>query len=320
MQSEFGVVSEDGSSRCNLSLWAGEKELEELGAFLNSTSEGKGKTVFIVGEAGSGKTRLIHEFLKGAKERGIGVLIGWCLSDAATPYFPFVEAFRSFFASSEEEEQLSPSLLEPEMPLGTASFTQVGGGERGIAAWLTGAIPLEKQGRTEIVSPQIWKDQVFAGVIDTLHAISTKAPVVLFLEDIHWADSASLALLHYIARAVNGVERILVLATFRGEELTADAEGHPHPLAETLRIMRREDLFTEIKLQSLSQRNVAEIAENMIGGNLQPQLADKLAAESKGNPLFVVESMRMLNERRSLVRRKQRMAPRNRRIWHSLKN
>jgi tetratricopeptide (TPR) repeat protein/KaiC/GvpD/RAD55 family RecA-like ATPase len=125
-------------------------------------------------------------------------------------------------------------------------------------------------------------------------------PIILFIEDIHWADSASLALLHYVARAASS-EKILILATFRSEELTADAEGHPHPLTEAMRMMRREDLFTEIKLPSLDQANITKIAENMMGGRLQPTLAEKLASESRGNPLFIVESLRMLNERRSLI-------------------
>jgi tetratricopeptide (TPR) repeat protein/KaiC/GvpD/RAD55 family RecA-like ATPase len=277
-----------------------ERELEELESFLNSTVEGKGKTIFVSGEAGSGKTRLTREFLNAARKRGIAVMSGWCLSDAAAPYFPFVEAFHAYFLSFSENEEPA-SLQQSGTPLGVAGTAQMVGGERGITAWLSGPTPLEKQGRTEAVSPQVWKDQVYAGVAGTLHTISVQSPVILFIEDIHWADSASLALLHYIARAVENAEKILVLATFRSEELTADAEGHPHPLAETLRMMRREDLFTEIKLQSLSQTNVAEIAKNMIGGSLQPTLAEKLAAESRGNPLFIVESLRMLHERRSLI-------------------
>ena len=277
-----------------------EKELEELQSLLNSAVEGKGKTVFISGEAGSGKTRLIREFLKATKKKDVGVIAGWCLSDAAAPYFPFVEAFHSYFTASDEEEQPT-SLHQLGTPLEIARPAQMIGEERGIASWLTGPTPLKKPGRNEAVSPQVWKDQVYAGIAGTLHSIAAQTPIMLFLEDIHWADSASLALLHYIARAVDNAERILVLATFRSEELTADTEGHPHPLAETLRAMRREDLFSEIKLQSLSEINVAEIAKNMIGGNLQPQLAEKLATKSKGNPLFVVESLRMLNERKSLV-------------------
>ncbi|MCJ7559569.1 DUF2791 family P-loop domain-containing protein, partial [Candidatus Bathyarchaeota archaeon] len=276
-----------------------ERELEELETLLNSALEGKGKTIFVSGEAGSGKTRLIREFLKVAKVKGVSVMAGWCLSDAAAPYFPFVEAFHSYCASSDEEEQPT-SLQQPETSLGIAGTAQMISGERGITAWLTGPTPLQKTGRAEAVSPQVWKDQVYAGVAGTLHSISAQQPIILFLEDIHWADSASLALLHYVARAVNNSERIMVLATFRSEELTADAEGHPHPLAEALRMIRREDLFTEIKLSSLDQGDVSKIAENMMGGSLQPVLAEKLTAESRGNPLFVVESLRMLYERKSL--------------------
>jgi tetratricopeptide (TPR) repeat protein/KaiC/GvpD/RAD55 family RecA-like ATPase len=277
-----------------------ERELEVLESFLNSAVEGKGKTVFISGEAGAGKTRVAREFLNIAKKKGVAVLAGWCLSDAAAPYFPFVEAFNSYFASLHEEEQpVSPQQLGT--PLGLAGAAQILSEERGITAWLTGPKPTEKPGKPEALSPQVWKDQVFAGVAKTLHAISVQEPIILFIEDIHWADSASLALLHYVARAVKDSERILVLATFRGEELTADAEGHPHPLAEALRMMRREDLFTEIELSNLSQADVSKIAENLMGGSLQSKLAEKLTVESRGNPLFVVESLRMLFERKSIV-------------------
>jgi predicted ATPase len=68
-----------------------ERELEELEKFLNLAIEGKGNTVFISGEAGAGKTRLLMEFLRIAEKKGITVLTGWCLSNAAVPYFPFVE-------------------------------------------------------------------------------------------------------------------------------------------------------------------------------------------------------------------------------------
>ena len=81
-----------------------ERELEELQRCLDSAVEGKGTTVFVSGEAGSGKTRLTREFLNAAKKKGVAVLAGWCLSDAAVPYFPFVEAFNTYFASYDQEE------------------------------------------------------------------------------------------------------------------------------------------------------------------------------------------------------------------------
>ena len=226
------------------------------------------------------------------------MLAGWCLSDAAVPYFPFVEAFNAYFASCDQEE--SVSLEKTGTPLGLAGAAQIVSEERGITAWLNGPIATERPGKPQVISPQVWKDQVFAGVAKTLHVISAQEPIILFIEDIHWADSASLALLHYIARAITS-EKILVLATFRSEELTADAEGHPHPLAEALRMMRREDLFTEIKLSNLIPTDVLKIAESMVAGTVNLALADKLSKESQGNALFVVESLRMLAERKSLV-------------------
>ena len=131
-------------------------------------------------------------------------------------------------------------------------------------------------------------------------SISAKKPLILFIDDLQWADSASLSLLHYISRSISAA-RVLVLATYRSEELSPDAEGRPHPLLETLRLMRREGLFTEITLPHLDQADVAALAEKMVGGSLHSELADRLAEESGGNPLFVVESLRMLSEHGSLV-------------------
>jgi predicted ATPase len=105
-----------------------EHELELLEAFLNSAAEGKGKTVFISGEAGGGKSRLAHEFLKVAKTRSVGVMAGWCLSDAAAPYFPFVEAFNTYFALFEQEEPAS--LQKTGMPLSLSGAAQIVSEER----------------------------------------------------------------------------------------------------------------------------------------------------------------------------------------------
>jgi len=283
-------------------LFGRECELEELLRCLNSSVEGSGTTIFVSGEAGSGKTRLTREFLNIANGKRIPILAGLCVSDAAIPYLPFVEAFNSYFRSFTEEDPIS--LEKPGPPCSLAGTTKMATRESGITAWLTGQRSAKRQGKLQAVSPQVWQDQVFDGVTKTLHEISTQQPIVLYIEDIHWADSASLALLHYVSRMTKDSERILILATFRSEELTAraDAEDHPHPLAETLRSMKRGDLFTEIKLSNLNKTDINKIAKNMIGGNLQEEFADKLSKESRGNPLFVVETLRMLSERKSLIK------------------
>ncbi len=262
-----------------------ESEMRELMAYLDSAISGNGKTVFMSGEAGTGKTRLVNEFLAVARKREIALLTGWCLSNATMPYFPFIQAFDSFLPLDSEENggDLSQKL--------------------GIKSWLMGPSQLQDEG--EAVMPQAWKDQAFAAVTKALLNISVSKPTVLVLEDMHWADSASILLLHYISRAVSS-SRVLVLATYRSEELNVDSSGHPHPLTEVLRLMKRDNLLTEIRLSNLSVLNVEEIAESMLRGKIHKELVEKLARESHGNPLFIVESLRMLGEHENLVQEEKR--------------
>ena len=276
-----------------------EPELEELSRYLDIATEGKGTTVFVSGEAGSGKTRLTREFLDAAEKKGVAVLAGWCLSDVATPYFPFVEVFNSYFSRFEDDQQLDiQSLGDPLYPTGASKAAPI---FKGITAWLTGTKPAATPGRLLEITPEVWKDQIFAGVTRTLHEISVRQPVILFIEDVHWADSASLALLHYICRVTKDSDRLLVLATFRSEELAADSEGRSRPLVETLRLMKRENLYDEITLSKLGQDCIGSIAQSMLGGTLDPELAEKLSRKSNGNALFVVESLRMWREMGSLI-------------------
>jgi predicted ATPase len=253
-----------------------EHELEELQSSLNSAINGKGTTIFVSGEAGAGKTRLVTEFLNQAKKQEVTILTGWCLNNAAVPYFPFFEAFNRYFSSEPEQKEIE------------------------VKSWLMGPSETGQFGRVQMITPQVWKDQTFTAVANTLASISAKHPVILFIDDVHWADSASLALIHYLAKTINS-EKVLVIATFRSEQLVADVEGRPHPLLETLRLMRREDTIKEILVNSLDQTGVSTLAKNMLGGELQQDLSQKLAEQSQGNPLFVVESLRMLSEGNGLI-------------------
>lgn len=260
-----------------------ERELEELRRHLNLAIEGKGNTVFISAEAGIGKTRLVRDFLESAKqEKDIVLMAAWCLFSAEVPYFPFIEAFSGYYSA------LHDNMEKEELELNS---------------WLKWPANAELTGHLQNLSPQALKDQTFVTVARTIHSIATRKPVVLLLEDIHWADSASLALVHYIARTIYNSEKVLLIATFRSEELTSNSEGYPHQLVQTLSMMRREDLFSEIKLLSLDRISVSKMAESMLGDILQQDLAEMLAIKSEGNPLFVVESIRMLHEQQKLIRK-----------------
>jgi tetratricopeptide (TPR) repeat protein len=264
-----------------------EQELEELKRYFKLAIEGKGTTIFVSGEAGSGKTRLTAEFLDIAKKEEVMILAGWCLSNAAQPYFPFVEAFESYYST------VDSGLVQ----------------QQELKTWFSGPNQAEKHE----ITPQLWKDRTFAAITKELLYMSTNGPVILFIDDIHWADSASLALLHYIARTITS-ERLLIIATFRTEEISAKLDGLTHPLAEVLRLMAREELFKEIKLQNLSQANVGRIAEDMLKGSLDSEFAERLSEESHGNPLFVVEALRMMYSQGGLLQEHGRWHIRNENI------
>jgi tetratricopeptide (TPR) repeat protein len=263
------------------------EELEELQSSLDSVLLGKGKTIFIAGEAGSGKTRLTNEFLNITRKIDVTILSGWCLSNTTLPYFPFTEAFSSDITSKGGGAVLS-------MPLG-------------LKSWLSENSPIKKTDKSRNTVPQVWKDQAFTAITRELLYLSSVKPLILVLEDMHWADTASLSLLHYISRAILN-EKMLVLVTFRSEEISIDAEGHLHPLAETINLMNREGLLKEIQLANLNLKHVGEIAESMLHGKVDPKLVERLMKESRGNPLFTVEFLRMLFDRGNLIREKDQ--------WH----
>jgi tetratricopeptide (TPR) repeat protein len=258
-----------------------QQEIFELQRYLEFAFKGRGNTVFISGEAGSGKTRLVKEFLRIARKKGINVLSGWCLSNAAVPYFPFLEALESFSADDERGRNFGSQQLR-------------------MKKWLTEPSWVRGSGKQRELSPQNWSDQTFAALTNELLLMSSSKPTVLFIDDIHWADSASLSLLHYIACSISS-ERILLIATLRSEEIATIPDGQPLPVLDTLRLMGREGIFKEIKLQPLCQEDVGKIAESMLGGAVNAELVERLAVEGRCVPLFVVESIRMLYDQGNLI-------------------
>jgi tetratricopeptide (TPR) repeat protein len=282
-----------------------ENELETLQHYLDLAVQGKGTTVFVSGEAGSGKTRLVNEFLSASKQkRDINQLSGWCLSNSVIPYFPFMEAF-NVYSSGYSKKGSSSGMRQGGLQQGLEKEGLVVDEELGLRAWLMGPGKTERKRELEELSPQAWKDSTFAAVTKALFSMSAKKPTILFIDDLQWADTASLTLLQYISRFIAS-EKVLILSTFRSEDLNPDSEGHPHPLADTLRLMSRENLYKEIKLQSLNRFSVSLLAEDMVGGHIQADLAEKLAVESQGNPLFIVESLKMLLEEGGLIQENDR--------------
>ena len=198
------------------------QEIDTLRHILILATKGQGNTVFISGEAGAGKTRLVRDFLIEAKNQNLIVLIGWCLAESGVPYFPFIEAFKN--CSSPTLENCELPLTEPTVSLGFQVNES-----RVIENWFTGGAH-PSRGVLPHISPTLWRDQMYTATNKVLYELTLQMPVILLLEDIHWADSASLALLHYIARTIRS-ERILIIATYRTEAASSDEQGRDNRLS-----------------------------------------------------------------------------------------
>ena len=254
-----------------------DSEIEQLLHHLDSASNGKGTTVFICGEAGVGKTRLVNEFLNRARKMGAEVLCGWCLSEAAIPYFPFTEAFNTYMSTTSD-------------PKAKSAMTK----QLGIIGWLKGT-GLTKESKTQelLSTPEIERDRTFEAVARVLLQLSAQKPLVLFLDDLHWADHLSLALIHYLSRKCRN-SRLLIIGTYRPEETVPSEERRLHPLEETVFSMNREDLLTKMELNRLKRDDLSELVRSIFHASVDEVFAEKLYKETEGNPLFALETLNLV--------------------------
>ena len=253
-------------------------ELEMLRTLV-PRAEGEGRRVVLVGgEPGSGKSRLVREFAAETAGGGALVLYGACDAVVHTPYEPFVEALEHLarvIDPAELRAALGPS-----------------GGELArllpdLAARV-GDLPPPVQ-----ADPDTERHRLHTAVTDLLTGVGRRRPVLLVIEDGHWADAPTMLLLRHLARAA-GTARLLLLGTFR------DAEADmPDALSETLADLRRSDDVVRLRLTGLSAADVTEFVNRAAGGDSGaggPELAQAIGDLTDGNPFLVCELWRALVE------------------------
>jgi len=253
-----------------------DQEIEKLMQHLHSAFNGKGTTVFISGEAGVGKTRLASEFLTLAKKKGTGIFAGWCLSEANIPYFPFREAFNSYISAISDGK--TKSVISKQLR---------------TTGWFEDSeFAPEPKKHEPYSTPQIERDRTFEATARVLLQLSVQEPLILFFDDLHWADPLSLALLHYLSRECRN-SRLLIIGTYRSEELAHTKEERPHPLEETMFLMSRDDLLAKMELTRLKRNDFPELLKSIFHSSLKEGFEKKLFEETEGNPLFAIETLNM---------------------------
>ncbi len=232
-------------------------------------------TVLVAGEPGIGKTTLAATLAAEAHAEGGAVLVGRCDRDALTPYQPFVEALRRFVETCDAgclARQSLPDLRE----LGR------------LVPELTDRVPgLHPHGAAADAD----RFSLFEAVTGFLATVAVAHPLVLVLDDLHWADQPTCLLLRHVLRHAPNA-RLLVVGTYRDIDLTAT-----HPLTDLLADLRRQEHVTRLLLRGLDHQEVAALVNAMAGTDLGEQrvlVADALQRETDGNPFFVRELVRHL--------------------------
>ncbi|WNG95531.1 BTAD domain-containing putative transcriptional regulator [Mycobacterium sp. ITM-2016-00318] len=247
------------------------RELERLLATWQTTQVAGSHAVLISGEPGVGKTRLAGEWSRQAYEQGAIVLYGRCDEDLGAPYQPFSEALRS----------LVPGF-------GTSRLR----GIRGIEA-LIPLVPELTEVLPELAAPPradpgTERYALFDAVGALLGTAASSAPVILVLDDLHWAAKPTLLLLRHLLRFGEHT-RIQIVGTYRSTDL-----DRSHPLAAMLADLHRDGSVSRLTLGGLDENDVTAYVAD--AGYDDEELARALASVTGGNPFFLIEALRHVDE------------------------
>jgi class 3 adenylate cyclase len=252
-------------------------ERARLNGAFKSLGEGERRVVLIGGEPGIGKTTLAASFAREVHDGGAVVLYGRSDEDLGIPYQPWTE-------------MLTHLVLHAPNDLLTEHVSDRG-------SELARLVPeLSKRVQATVSSPgdgEAERYLLFGSVVDLLVRVSLLAPVVIVLDDLHWADRPSVQLLRHVITADRRM-RLLIIGTYRDSDLTAD-----HPLAEALAALHRESYVERLALRGLGDDELLALLEATAGHEMTDEgvaLRDALLAETEGNPFFVGEILRHLAE------------------------
>ncbi len=249
-------------------LWSDVRERERL------SRADSGKVVLLAGDPGIGKTRLVAAIAQAAYDAGAFVLAGRSPEEALVPYQPFLEALRHYVLN--------------------VPFSQLRVSAREYGAELARLIPELRRRAPDLpapvaAEPETERYRLFEAVVGLLDEMSARAPVLLVLDDLQWADRPTLLLLRHLARAPNPA-RLLILGAYRATETTVN--GFADALAE----LRRDRLVTTLDIRGLAEHETAELVHVQTGTMPSRSFSRALHAETEGNPFFVEEIVRHLAE------------------------
>ncbi len=270
-----GVANADGNR--HRPFVGRKRELEVFRAAFDRMLAGRRQLILISGEAGIGKSRCAEALADVAEDQGALVLWGHCREEAGAPsYWPWVQILRGYVEAS--------SLDEVRLNMGAAV--------KDIAA----LVP-ELLGASQAIHPQgdlvtdssAARFRTFDAIRQFFHQAAQQVPIILVLDDLHWADAPSLSLLEFLGQELPRA-RLLIVVTYR------DPECRKTPLPSTLGALNRDSECRRVRLSGLSESAIGEVAERLCDVSLSDHAIKAIHQRTDGNPLFAIELMKVLIE------------------------
>ncbi len=262
-----------------------QEELAVLRGRVDVALGGQGSLTMVVGEPGIGKTRLTQEVAVYAQVRDAQVLWGRCYeTEAALPYRPFIEAIRQYVMTRPAE----------------ALRSELGNGGSDVARLVSEVrerVPDLPQ--SPVAEGDADRLRLFESVTTFLLNAAKASPLMIVLDDLHWADAPSLLLLQHLARRL-AESRLAVVGTYRDVEL-----DRQHPLSAALGELRQKRLYERVRLHGLTPDEIRALLASVAQqdeATIAVAFSDALYEETEGNPFFIEEIVRHLVETGALYR------------------
>jgi predicted ATPase len=308
-----------------------ERELQALHGYLDLALAGQGQVCFVTGQAGSGKTALVRHFMQQslAADPDLVVSLGSCNAQTGIgdPYLPFREALAMLTGDAAAQQStgtiapenasrlraillrsvqvlvdVAPELVGTFVP-GVALLGHLGKAVAEKVGWMDqlDALAKRKVGDGEPVAEQ---SRIFEQYTAYLQRLSTKTPLILFLDDLQWADTASLGLLFHLGRRM-GSSRVLILGAYRPDDVALGRGGERHPLVPVVHELTRYNGDVSIDLDAIPEAVNRQFVDSVLDAepnHLGQAFRQALFYKTGGHALFTVELFRTLQERGDLVR------------------
>jgi predicted ATPase/DNA-binding SARP family transcriptional activator len=307
---------------------ARQHELAQLDRFLDLALAGQGRVAFVIGEAGSGKTALVQEFVRRAQDAHPDLIVTSGNGNAHTgigdPYLPFREILGML--TGDVEARLAAGTITREharrlwntLPL--AAQALVAAGPDLVDTFISSAdligcavafgpggadclarleeLVERKAAMTGAPGPQ--QSALFEQYTRVLQTLGRQEPLVLVVDDLQWADAGSINLLFHLGRQLAG-NRILMVGAYRPEEIALGRDGERHPLEPVVNEFQRDFGHITVDVDQAERRGFVEAFLETEPNQLGRPFRDMLYRQTRGHPLFTIELLRGMQERGDLI-------------------